>query len=161
MKTSLMRAVTHETTSKVLTIKSACVTNCLITVTAEWKTSPKVRSYDVIGAYLDGISLKVAPQTYVENSSACSTSSEIVESSNGFGVSIKLISNGSNMVVTQYYTVSKGGSVYASYQHATSNITLANSKKYTISRSGYGGVFLFNSSVSSYYDGMGGVSISV
>ncbi len=66
-----------------------------------------------------------------------------------------------SITAVQYYTVSKAGSVYASYQHAISNISLTNSKKYTISRQGYGGVLLFDSSVNSYYDGMSGVNISL
>lgn len=74
---------------------------------------------------------------------------------------MKLPTGGNNMVVSQYFRVETGGTVYGSYQHATANISLANSKKYTISRTGYGGVFLFNSPVRSYYDAMGGVNISV
>lgn len=154
-------AASHETTSKILTIKSSCDLECTVTITAEWKTSPKVRSYDVIGAYLEGVNLTFSPITYAEGASETSYSSEIVQFNNGFGVSVKLPSSGSKMKVCQYFRVTKGGTVYGSYQHATSSISLANSKKYSISRSGYGGVFLFNDSVKSYYDAMGGVSISV
>ena len=48
-----------------------------------------------------------------------------------------------------------GTYVYGTYQHATTNVSLATSKSYTISSSGLGGVL--NHSYSSYYGGMQGV----
>lgn len=66
---------------------------------------------------------------------------------------------GSSLSITQRFEVSIGGTVYASYQHANKTSTLAKSKDYNISQYGYGGVFLFSTSSSSYYDGMGGVYI--
>ncbi len=154
-------AISHETPSKILTIAKACASDCLITINAEWKKSPNVRSYDVIGAYLDNVSLIEKPTTSAVGESELNSSNELVQSNNGFGVSIKLPSSGNSMTVTQYFRVTSGGTVYGSYQHAKSPISLANSKKYTISRSGYGGVFLFNTSVKPSYDSMAGVSISV
>ena len=41
------------------------------------------------------------------------------------------------------------------------NTSIVNSKKYTIDKSGYGHVFLFDDSVKSIYDAMGGVNISL
>ncbi|MBQ7030849.1 MAG: hypothetical protein IJN13_00560 [Bacilli bacterium] len=155
------RATFHESPSKYFTIAKSCTSNCLITLVAEWKKNPNVRSYDVIGAYFENVSLESSPITTATNSSSTNSSSEMVSNQNGFGVSVKLPTGGNNMVVSQYFRVSPGGTVYGSYQHATANISLANSKKYTLSRSGYGGVFLFDSSVRNYYDAMGGVSISV
>ena len=125
------------------------------------KNLHSIRSYDVIGAYLNGINLTSVPITAAAGTSERVTSNEIVKSNNGFGVSIKLPSTGSDMDVLQYFRVTTGGTIYGSYQHAKSEISLANSKKYTISRSGYGGVFLFNNSVKSHYDQMAGVSLSV
>ena len=155
------RASFHESPSKYFTITKSCTSNCLITLVAEWKKNPNVRSYDVIGAYLDDVSLIGSPTTTATNTAGTNSSSEIVNDTYGFGVSVKLPTGGNNMVVSQYFRVETGGTVYGSYQHATANISLANSKKYTISKTGYGGVFLFNSSVRSYYDAMGGVNISV
>ena len=74
--------------------------------------------------------------------------------SSGFGVSVQLPS-GTGISIEQKYVVSKGGSVYASYQHAQSSISLTNSKLYTISSSGYGGVFNFYGNASGIYDQMG------
>ena len=155
------RATYHETPSKYFTIKKSCSSNCLITLVAEWKNNPNVRSYDVIGAYLDGVELMSTPSTTAANTSSSNTSLEMVSDLNGFGISVKLPTGGNNMMVSQYFRVSTGGTVYGSYQHATATISLANSKKYSISRNGFGGVFLFQSSVRDYYDAMGGVEIDV
>ncbi len=54
-----------------------------------------------------------------------------------------------------------GGSVYASYQHSASNISLQTSSYYTMGAGGYGNVFLFYGGAGSYFDGMGGVSITL
>jgi hypothetical protein len=80
--------------------------------------------------------------------------------SNGFGTSVLLpASPATNIIVDQQFYTNLGGTIYASYQHATSNITLSTSYCYTISASGYGGVFDFYGSATGVYDGMGGVNI--
>lgn len=153
--------VSHETASKKLTIAKVCTSECLITLNAVWKKSPYIRSYDVIGVRLIGVNLTRQPTTNAIGTSQNNSSNEIVQYGNGFGVSVKLPTSGSDMTVAQYFRVTTGGSIYGSYQHAKSSITLTNSKKYSISSSGYGGVFLFDNSVKASYDAMAGVSISV
>lgn len=151
----------YSTSSKKLTIKKACTTNCLITINLEWLVKPSIKSYDLIGAYLDGVTLDSSPVTKLLTSSGSSQSTEKVSSNNGFGFSVKL-QDSNSLIISQYFRVSKGGTVYGSYQHAKKDITLSNSKKYTISKSGYGKVFLFNTStIRDYYDGMTGVNITV
>lgn len=49
--------------------------------------------------------------------------------------------------------------VYGTYQHAVKNISLSNSKKYTIGAGGMGDVLNFTSGYSSYYDNTGGVMV--
>lgn len=155
------RATFHETGSKYFTIKKSCTSNCLITLVAEWKNNPNVRSYDVIGARLEKTSLVSTPSTSATNTKSSNSSLEMVSEKNGFGVSVKLPTGGNNMIVSQYFRVSTGGTVYGSYQHAIASISLANSKKYSIASNGFGGVFLFKSSVRDYYDSMSGVEIAV
>lgn len=151
----------YKTGSKYIKITSICSSiNCSITVYVKWYNEPKVKSYDVIGAYFQNTSLKSSPVTYISNLSTTTYSNEIVNQSKGFGVSIK-VPNGSNIELYQYYDTKPGGMINASYQHAKSSISLNNSKKYTISNSGYGGVFLFDSSVKEKYDAMSGVSINL
>lgn len=157
-------STTHSSASKTISIRKACSSSqCLISVVAEWKTIANVRSYDVMGAYLDGTNLIYAPETYIVSENGLEYSNEIKYDLHGFGVSFKLPNkNVANYItINQQYYVGTSGNVYASYQHAKSTTTLANSKKYSISLSGYGKVFNFESSVINVYDGMGGVNISL
>ncbi len=123
---------------------------------------PAARSYDVFGIRFLGPQIVGTPlfrEYYTINGVTYSSSSySRKDFSNGFGISVKLpVYQDLESDITFTYTGS--GTIYASYQHATSNVTLAQSKKYTLSAAGYGNVLLFNSSVASKYDGMGGVSI--
>ncbi len=161
VKQPITRNTSHETGSKKLTIAKATSDYTIISVSLQWKSNPSVRSYDVIGARFVNTSKIGSPTTRLSYSGGTYTSSNIVNKNNGFGVSIKLPSSGSSIYVTQTYTVTNGGTVYASYQHAKNSVTLAQSKNYTIGSAGYGSVFKFDSSVSSKYDGMGGVYIGV
>ncbi len=147
--------------SKSLKIASSCSSNCYVSLTTNWTASPSIRSYDVIGAYLENTSLVNDVSTTVSSTSGTRSSQEIKKFNNGFGVSISLPISGSSIVVNQTFRVNKGGHIYASYQHATRSITLADSKNYTLSRYGYGGVFKFSGIASSIYDRMNGVDIAV
>lgn len=151
----------HETANKKIKIVKSCNnTQCTIFITLDWINMLKVRSYDVLGARFEGTSLNNDPitQVYLNNVKKNITMST-VKRNNGFGVSFKLPTGGSSLKITQSFNVSLGGTVYASYQHANKTSTLAKSKDYSINYNGYGGVFLFSSSSSKYYDAMGGVYI--
>ncbi len=148
--------------SKSLKIAKACSNNCLISVTATWAAEPTIKSYDVIGTYLDKTSLVNTPVTTATTGDDKISSKEIQKFSNGFGVSIKLPSKITEyLIINQTFRVNLGGHVYASYQHAMQNISLANSKKYTIARGGYGGVFKFSGVAAETYDKFTGVDIEV
>ena len=152
----------HETTAKQLKISTSKSSSfAKVAVVLTWKNNPTVRSYDLMGAYLEDIELHGNVTTKVSYSNSTFNSNEIQNFYNGFGVSIKLPSTGNNIVVSQSFETTLGGTIYASYQHATSNISLATSKKYSVSLSGYGNVFLFDTSVKNYFDQMGGVDIDV
>ena len=135
-----------------------------ITAILAWKLNPKVRSYDVFAVRTSGTSINGTvsfKQLYdVGGSTYYSTSCSKKNFSNGIGVSFQL-SVYSNIQVILTFSVTGSGTVYSSYQHATETVTLAQSKLYTLSSLGYGGTTLFDSSVSSKYDGMNGVNISV
>ena len=122
----------------------------------KWINLPTVRSYDLIGVYFRNTSLENnGVITYVNNSPA----SEIKRTNNGFGVSVKLPTGNNAISVTQIFTVKKTGTVYASYQHAVTNMTLAQSKSYTLSNAGLGNVIYYSPwSLANNYDGMGGVT---
>lgn len=143
-----------------LKIFKSCSNDCLISVTAEWNGHPLIRSYDVIGAFLNGTTFINDPTTTVATSSSKTVISDLKKESYGIGSSF-LLPSGSNVTINQVFRVQKGGHVYASYQHAKSSSTLEKSKNYTFSYFGYGHVFLFGSGSQNIYDAMNGVDIAV
>lgn len=143
-------------------IASSCSSeSCNISVTVVWLSIPTILSYDVMGAYLHNVNLITSPTTYLYHDNDSTLIKELNVQSNGFGASIKLDNNAKNIEIYQYFHVTKGGEINASYQHAKENVSLSDSKKYTISSSGYGGVFLFASDVKNKYSNNRGVSIAV
>ena len=83
----LTRATSIEEANKTLKIVKSCSSNCFVSVTLTWKKFPTVKSYDVIGAYLDGTSLVNNPATSITtNGTITTTYKDIKKSNNGFGV---------------------------------------------------------------------------
>lgn len=146
--------------SRTLKIFKSCSTDCLISVTAEWTGHPFIRSYDVIGAFLNGTAFTNNPTTTIASTDSKTIVNDLTMTSNGIGSSF-LLPSGSNITINQIFRVQTGGHVYASYQHAKSTSTLAKSKDYTFSYFGYGRVFLFGIGSQNIYDAMNGVDIAV
>jgi hypothetical protein len=134
-----------------------------ITLMASWKGVPKIKSYDVIAVRLNNVSLSggyTFKQTTVLNEKLNVSYDSYKQSfSNGFGSSFK-VQDGTSLEISLTFMISGTGTVYGSYQHASTKATLAESKKYTISHLGYGKVINFDSSVKNKYDAMTGVDIS-
>lgn len=151
----------YETTMKQLKVSTACLTDCKIVVVLSWKSLPSVRSYDLIGAYFDETSLKsgVISSMLYDSSSVSPVYS--TKSANGVSSTYKLPSKANNLNFIQEFTVAKSGSINVSYQHARKSISLANSKKFSLSKNGYGGVFQFEENIRPYYDAMGGLTINL
>lgn len=151
----------HSTPYKTVQISSGCTTDkCYMDIQATWHVSPSVRSWDNIGAYLDGVNLISHDGTYVYSTSGINWYSNL-KTTNGVGNSVKLPDTGENIIVDMAFTVGRGGTVYGSYQHAMQTTTLANSQNYTLDILGYGAVFLYNGTAIGIYDGMNGVDIDV
>lgn len=155
------RGTSFKDLDKSLKITKSCASDCFISTTLTWNRNPAVRSYDVIGAYLENTNLVNNPVTTIVSSGGNVTSDEIKKSNNGFGVSILLPKYGNSLVVNQTFKVKKGGTIYASYQHAMKSLTLTESKNYTLSKAGYGGVFKFSGTAANVYDKMSGVDINL
>ena len=151
------RGTEHETQSKRLKISKI---NSTIAISCVWKKSPSVRSYDLIGTYLNGPSLSSTPSSKITYSGGSIYPSATKTPGNGYGAVIKLPSSGNSIIASSTFTVSGSGRVYGSYQHAKSSISLANASSFTIGNGGLGNVFKFSSqTIRSKYDGMGGVFI--
>ena len=151
----------HTTSYKQLAITSSCdSTNCLIVIGLNWLANPSVRSYDVIGALFHNVTRQSTPVTTYVDSLSYNNTGTYKYASDGVGASLKL-GTGSNILVTQQFYVSRGGTVFGSYQHATSPITLNESRNYNFHISGFGSVFQFGTAGVEAYDGMTGVDIAV
>ena len=153
----------HETTAKRLELAYACGGNrCTMATTAEWKGTPRIISYDVIGSYLYGNLTRLStPITYLYWSGQTIEFTDRVYSGNGYGCTALLQNSSVNMIVAQDVDIRIDGSgtFYSSYQHATKKISLETSKKYTTGFGGDGGVFFFYGSAVGVYDQMAGVDV--
>ena len=161
--TPLTRGTFHQSLAKSIKISRSCDSNnCAISVVLTWLGVPKVKSYDVMGCSFDnGLQLITTPHTRVSSSDKTYFSDDLqVTEKKGFGSSFK-IPTGTGLIINQDFYVSRNGHVYASYQHAMSETTLAISRDYKISGIGFGGVFEFGEKASKIYDDMNGVDIAV
>ena len=136
-----------------------------------WKIMPATRSFDVNAARLYNLGIINGTQagkqfyTVSGNTSYISYSfngTNINNQSNGFGISMNLV-NDTNLtgleleITSSLEVLNYPAIIYTSYQHAITNLTLDESKSYTLSSLGMGDVILFNSnSTAAKYDGMGG-----
>lgn len=144
---------------KTLQISYAKLTRCNVSISLDWHASPSVRSYDVIGAYLRNVTRVGTPYTTVSAGGITTIENDLKTTDTGFGVSILLPSK-DYIKIAQTFNTTTGGEVYASYQHAKSNVSHSDSKNYSIGIAGLGHVFDFDSSVWSKYDAMEGVNAS-
>ena len=149
-----LRSTSHETASKILRISKA---NKTVSISCSWKKSPSVRSYDLIGAYLNGPSIAGGVGTSITYSGGSISPSATKKPGNGYGAVLKLPNGGNSIVASTTFTLSGSGRVYGSYQHAKSSISLANANSYTIGNGGLGNVFKFSAAIASKYDQMSGV----
>ena len=145
--------------------------NYAITLTLNWKSMPATRSYDVIALRFSNMAMSNGTQhgyqVYTGGSVAYSYNGTNMKlASNGFGISMNLVNSTSISMLRCFIAcdaakTNSTSTIYGAYEHAKNNVTLAQSKNYSISSGGMGYVINFDSSVWNYYDNMNGVSISV
>ncbi len=171
------RGTVHTTSYKNIQISTTPLQNNRYSVSLKnvWNVTPRAKSYDVIAFRTDDA--QVVEGTQYGNQSYWTASSgtysnitysyngtNIVKKTNGFGISMNLVDAASYFecdIDALIDATSKYATVYGSYQHAMTNVTLAQSQAYNISHNGYGKVINFSTSVQDYYDGMQGVEISL
>ncbi len=147
-----------ENNAKKLSInKTSTSGSTLVTINLQWLQIPYIKSYDVMGARFEGVSLSGNVNTFISNNFASIASTNI--KNNGFGVSLKLNSGASTGSIIQSFEVTGSGTVYASYNHAIQNISLLDSQSFTISANGLGRVFQFQKNY--LFDSMNGVSVAI
>lgn len=159
----------HQTSVKrvTITLSPANGLDIWATVTNTWFSIPSVKSHDVVAMRpsANSVILSNSVSGYQKYDGKyhnyTSSSSNTKLNSGGLGISMNIDDTVSSSLecsitalFTQYSTTVFG--VFGTYQHATSTVTLAQSQNYSFG-DGYGGVLVFNSSVASKYDRMGGV----
>ena len=172
----MTQSSTHTTTYKniAITALGSGKNKYLVDVTTLWLISPYIKSYDVTAIRTDDATVEEGTQigtqgyVYKDGSSGVvdysNNGTNMLKASNGFGISMNLVdaANTFQCSITAMITAtSEWATVYGSYQHAATNVTLAQSKSYTISHNGYGKVINFATAVQNHYDGMQGVSIAL
>ena len=141
-----------------------------------WKIIPATRSFDVIAFRGQGMTVmedsQIGNQSYWVNDvrhviSYAYNGTNIQKRDLGYGISMNLV-NGSDVNGFVLYTscifektASGTAYVYGSYQHATENVTLAESQNYNISGAGLGNVIYFYGNTVTKYDNMPGVYVTI
>lgn len=143
---------------------------------AAWKIMPSARSYDVIGLRFYNVALvsgshyghqfykKIGESNY-NTITYAHNGTNIYHQDQGFGISMNLVNDNINALELEIGVIgmvsSSNPHVYGSYQHAVDDVTLTQSKYYTISAAGYGKVINFYPNIQHMYDGMDGVDIAL
>ena len=143
-----------------------------VMVVLTWKGIPSTRSFDVIGVRGYGLEFAEGSQggeqiytldgNYTRIDYAWN-GTNIKKHDNGFGISMNIV----NSDITYLQAIAECDvkptiehpTIYASYQHAVANVSLAQSQNYTLGGAGLGSVFVFPYSIAQKYDGMTGIAI--
>ena len=136
-----------------------------------WKMIPSTRAFDVIAVRYVGMTdvdgTQYGRQIWGTNGNYSYVNygwngTNINRQDNGFGISMNITNDSTINYLENYIgsAVEFTGNFQwagASYQHATSNTTLAQSKSYTLAENGKNGVILFTGNIGEKYDNMPGV----
>lgn len=151
------------------------VSTKFVTLTNIWKTIPKTKSFDVLaiapGAASASFNFSGHRSGYQKwdgntvNYDVNSDNWKLVNSNTvwkkGLGLSQNLVDNTTTSLENSITVVFLCGAdpfpVRASYQHATSDVTLAQSQNYTLGTDGMGNLIKFASSIASKYDNTPGL----
>ena len=164
----------YETTAKKISLifdAGPIYSNAMLTAT--WKVIPITRSFDVIGFRGYGFDVRegsqAGEQIYVSGGNYNDITyswngTNIHKFTNGFGISMNIVN--ASITALQLFAecdvepTIDHPSIYASYQHAVDDLTLAQSQNYTLGGAGLGNVFIYPYNISQKYDGMSGLSIT-
>lgn len=158
--TNTLRSSSVTSNLRTLSIAKSCSDTCVISLVNSWNGTPTIKSYDVFGVRVSGVTITNIKNVLVSGLNYGKTYSDPVTYSNGFGYSV-LVPGTSNVKISVTFITTTGGTIYGSYQHAMQNTTEAISKQYTIGTGGSGYVFNFYGSASKIYDNAPGVYIQV
>lgn len=139
-----------------------------------WLSIPKTKSFDVV-AFRPGSASASVDTSDTDNVVGYQyhdddkikykyTSNNIKYTDSGLGLSTNIVNDVSKTLKVKFsasfLTSAPTFKVYGTYQHATSDVTLNKSQKYSISSSGMGKVLKFKSGVASKYDNTPGLVVT-
>lgn len=171
-----------ETTYKKITLDvtfGTSYTTKYVTLTNVWKQIPVVKTFDVLAVAPGSSSIsfnlnghRSGYQKWDGNTINYSSSSGNWKLVNGNGIFKKGLGLSQNLVDATTTTLSNSITVVfvtgdisftvrGSYQHATSDLSLAQSQNYTLGTDGMGGLIKFNSSIWSKYDNTPGLEATL
>ena len=144
-----------------------------IMVYTQWLVTPATKSFDVTAMRFEDATIvegsQDGTQTYWANGeydfiTYSPNGTNIRKQSNGFGISMNLVNDASYFetdISADIKASNSNATVYGTYQHAVTNVTLEQSHSYNISHNGFGSVLNFATGVRGYYDGMQGVYVTL
>lgn len=165
----------YESSYKRIQIIDNYITNNLhnVMVYTQWLVTPATKSFDVTAMRVEDATVvegtQDGTQTYWSDGSYkhitySPNGTNIRKQSNGFGISMNLVNDASYFetdISADIRATGEDATVYGTYQHAVTNVTLEQSHSYNISHNGFGSVLNFATGVRGYYDGMQGVYVTL
>lgn len=165
----------YESNYKRIQIIDDYITNNLhnVMVYTQWLVTPATKSFDVTAMRVEDATVvegtQDGTQTYWANGeydfiTYSPNGTNIRKQSNGFGISMNLVNDASYFetdISADIKASNSNATVYGTYQHAVTNVTLEQSHSYNISHNGFGSVLNFATGVQNYYDGMQGVYVEL
>lgn len=157
-----------------LAMTSVGASSKTVTLTCEWLSIPKYKSYDVLGFWTNSravtfnnmSSSHICGYQYYNDENPIKYSGDsgnIKKCEKGIGISMNIADEARHSLKLQFTvlfgTAADPFGVAGSYQHCQKDISLFASQRYDIQASGMGGVFQFNPSVGKYYDNTPGLMV--
>lgn len=139
----------------------------------QWLVTPATKSFDVTAMRFEDATVvegtQEGTQTYWASGeynfiNYSPNGTNIRKQSNGFGISMNLVNDASYFetdISADIKASNSNATVYGTYQHAVTNVTLEQSHSYNISHNGFGSVLNFATGVQNYYDRMQGVYVEL
>lgn len=168
--------VCYQTSTKRLSVQGFALleSNTYTFITTNlWTTVPDFYSFDVIASRWADLNETFIMTNYYGEQLASNGTVEYgykggnsKYTSNGVGISMNILDNcswnQSQKTVQGYFTGETDFYYYTTYQHATQTTNLTESKSYSFSSSGLGGVLYYsNSTIRNKYDKMQGIYLNV
>lgn len=156
----IIEPIEYETQNKKLSLSANCLESenlCRVVFTTTWKYRPITNSYDVVG-------VRLSDTIFLDDNFTSFADDEInpeynYHSHRGFASVFDLSTNTINSI-TQTFNVEYGGSIYATYQHASIAVSLDDAKNFNFSSTGNGEVFSWKSKkTQKSYDDMLGIKL--